>query len=147
MRAKLTTLNHCAVPFLSRAAVNLSWYDSLNILERSIEVIFHIKGFLPSYSGVFCISNSKTEPLKGIEHGTLISFVAFIFVIGIFVTILGCLGCFGSITQSPRTMSLYLGLMAVILILELAAFIGVFAKRNAIKKQADEGIYDNTVYW
>ena len=28
MRAKLDTLNHCAVPFLSCAAVNLSWYDT-----------------------------------------------------------------------------------------------------------------------
>ena len=26
MRAKLVNLNHCAVPFLSRAAVNLCWY-------------------------------------------------------------------------------------------------------------------------
>ena len=26
MRAELANLNHCAVPFLSRAAVNLSWY-------------------------------------------------------------------------------------------------------------------------
>ena len=28
MRAELANLNHCAVPFLSRAAVSLSWYDS-----------------------------------------------------------------------------------------------------------------------
>ena len=28
MRAELANLNHCAVPFLSRAAVNLSWYYS-----------------------------------------------------------------------------------------------------------------------
>ena len=28
MRAELTNLNHHAIPFLSRAAVNLSWYDS-----------------------------------------------------------------------------------------------------------------------
>ena len=28
MREELAGLNHCAVPFLSRAAVNLSWYDS-----------------------------------------------------------------------------------------------------------------------
>ena len=28
MRAKLANLNHCEVPFLSRAAVNLSWYDT-----------------------------------------------------------------------------------------------------------------------
>ena len=26
MRAELANLNHCAVQFLSRAAVNLSWY-------------------------------------------------------------------------------------------------------------------------
>ena len=26
MRAKLGTLNHCAVPFLSRAGANLCWY-------------------------------------------------------------------------------------------------------------------------
>ena len=26
MRTKLASLNHCAVPFLSRAAVNLGWY-------------------------------------------------------------------------------------------------------------------------
>ena len=29
MRAQLANLKHCAVPFLSRAAVNLSWYDSI----------------------------------------------------------------------------------------------------------------------
>ena len=28
MRTKLANLNHCTVPFLSRAAVNLSCYDS-----------------------------------------------------------------------------------------------------------------------
>ena len=27
MRAKLASLNHCAVPYLSRAVVNLSWYN------------------------------------------------------------------------------------------------------------------------
>ena len=26
MRAELTNLNHCAVPFLSRGDTNLSWY-------------------------------------------------------------------------------------------------------------------------
>ena len=31
MRAELANQNHCAVPFLGRAAVNLSWYDSTNI--------------------------------------------------------------------------------------------------------------------
>ena len=27
MRAELANLHHCEVPFLSRAAVNLCWYD------------------------------------------------------------------------------------------------------------------------
>ena len=30
MRAELPNLNHCAVPFLSRAAVSLSWYDIIS---------------------------------------------------------------------------------------------------------------------
>ena len=31
MRAELANLNYCAVPFLNRAVVNLSWYDSIPI--------------------------------------------------------------------------------------------------------------------
>ena len=30
MRAELANLDHCAVLFLSRAIVNLSWYDSIH---------------------------------------------------------------------------------------------------------------------
>ena len=33
MLAKLANLNHCAVPFLSRAAANLRWYDSFLFLS------------------------------------------------------------------------------------------------------------------
>ena len=44
MRAELANHNHCAVPFLSRAAVNLSWYDSthfaLDMIDRRH---FHIQ--------------------------------------------------------------------------------------------------------
>ena len=32
MRAKSANLNHCAVPFLSHAAVNLCWYDYILIV-------------------------------------------------------------------------------------------------------------------
>ena len=32
MRARLPNLNHCAVLFLSRAVVNLSWYDSISFV-------------------------------------------------------------------------------------------------------------------
>ena len=34
MRAELADLNYCAIPFLSRAAVNLSWYDSANTTTK-----------------------------------------------------------------------------------------------------------------
>ena len=32
MRAELANLNHCAVPFLRRAAVNLCWYITVDTL-------------------------------------------------------------------------------------------------------------------
>ena len=35
MRAELANLNHCAVPCLSCAALNLSWYDSTALSPRN----------------------------------------------------------------------------------------------------------------
>ena len=35
LRGKLANLNHCAVPFLSRAAVNLYWYDYTFLTKRT----------------------------------------------------------------------------------------------------------------
>ena len=35
MRAKLASLNQCTVPFLSRAEVNLCWYDSIYIFDMN----------------------------------------------------------------------------------------------------------------
>ena len=45
MHAKLANLNECAVPFLSRAAVNLCWYHctSLSLLSGNEELITHIE--------------------------------------------------------------------------------------------------------
>ena len=36
MRAEVANLNHCAVPILRRAVVNLSWYDSSPIQPTAI---------------------------------------------------------------------------------------------------------------
>ena len=44
--------------------------------------------------------------------------------IGLFVLTLGLLGVFGSITQSPRMMNVYVGLIVVVLILELVLLVG-----------------------
>ena len=41
MRAELVTLNDCAVPFLSHAAVKMCWYDY--IYHRSLSIILPIK--------------------------------------------------------------------------------------------------------
>ena len=61
MRAELTNLHHCAVPFLSRAAVNLCWYDSITppctVLRLTVEVTF-IKALTPVFklnTGVSCV--------------------------------------------------------------------------------------------
>ena len=40
MRAELASLNHCAVPFLSRAAVNLSWYDYIYETYSSFLIVY-----------------------------------------------------------------------------------------------------------
>ena len=42
MRAELANLNHCAVTFLSRAAVNLSRYDSITIYNILLEFIYRM---------------------------------------------------------------------------------------------------------
>ena len=42
MRAKLANLNHCAVPLLSRADVNLSWCDSKYVI-----ILYNIKPLEP----------------------------------------------------------------------------------------------------
>ena len=39
MRDELANLNHCAVLFLSGAAVNLSWYDN-RILSRVLPIMY-----------------------------------------------------------------------------------------------------------
>ena len=41
MRAELANHNHCAVPFLSRAAVNLSCYDSIIYLSEFLILIIY----------------------------------------------------------------------------------------------------------
>ena len=43
MRPELASLNHCAVPFLSRATVNLCWYYISNLYEYFYdEYIFQV---------------------------------------------------------------------------------------------------------
>ena len=56
MRAELANLNHCAVPFLSRAAVNLSWYDS---------TVFYI---LMKPIPITCFSLSPKQRLLSYNH-------------------------------------------------------------------------------
>ena len=54
MRAEVASLNHCAVPFLSRAAVNLSWHYS-TCLEPEITMEICIMHIL---NNVYCGSYS-----------------------------------------------------------------------------------------
>ena len=57
MRAKLGTLNHCEVPFLSRAGANLCWYYYTTICHFAD-----------------CVMENKTSSL---ENASLILFLGF----------------------------------------------------------------------
>ena len=57
MCAELANLNHCAVPFLSRTAVNLSWYDS-TIPHKHLDNISSIFYQLIEFNVFIPFSNS-----------------------------------------------------------------------------------------
>ena len=46
MRAELVNLNPCAVPFLSRAVVNLSWDDCNSMQLKLVTLLWQTKRFL-----------------------------------------------------------------------------------------------------
>ena len=72
MRAKLTNLNHCAVPFLSRAAVNLSWYDSTYSYDRHVFVAsskwIHRQSFTPYNQSEYMDKLKSIEILPMKQH-------------------------------------------------------------------------------
>ena len=43
MRADLASLNHCAVPFLSRAGANLCWYHYITKIYMYLEILLLTK--------------------------------------------------------------------------------------------------------
>ena len=47
MRAELANLSHCAVTFLSRAVVNLSWYDIISFYSDGNSMECCVKGEIP----------------------------------------------------------------------------------------------------
>ena len=57
MCADLAGLNHCAVPFLSRAAVNLCWYYS--------SVVFNYNDTFKLFVQFFCVHIPTLLPVKG----------------------------------------------------------------------------------
>ena len=61
MRAELVNLNHCAVPFLSRAAVNLSWYDSTLYIHPDNDVILSTNPNIYTYNYILYDDIISTE--------------------------------------------------------------------------------------
>ena len=49
MRAELANPNHCAVPLLNRADVNMSWYDSTYLYIISTKGGKWYKVYIPEY--------------------------------------------------------------------------------------------------
>ena len=65
MRAILANLNHCAVPYLSRAAVNLCWYDYIhrtyiNLLLYILRII-KVKTLSLTKSSAQCLDISESH--------------------------------------------------------------------------------------
>ena len=106
---------------------------------NTITVIF---GFAITAIGIYCVSKSKTEPFNDMETGSLVGFIVFTLFIGLFVLTLGLLGVFGSITQSPRMMNVYVGLIVVVLILELVLLVGSLVSKKKIITTAKDGFED-----
>ena len=108
-------------------------------LINTITVIF---GFAITAIGIYCVSKSKTEPFDDMETGSLVGFIVFTLFIGIFVLTLGLLGIFGSITQSPRMMNVYVGLIVIVLILEMVLLVGSLVSKSKIVDTANSGFED-----
>ena len=106
---------------------------------NTITVIF---GFAITAIGIYCVSKSKTEPFNDMETGSLVGFIVFTLFIGLFVLTLGLLGVFGSITQSPKMMNVYVGLIVVVLILELVLLVGSLVSKKKIIGTAKDGFED-----
>ena len=53
MRAKLANLNHCAVPFLSRAGVNSCWYYYTSNFIYSMLLYFKYKIVIVTWCKIF----------------------------------------------------------------------------------------------
>ena len=67
MRGELANLNHCAVPFFSRAAINLSWNDD-SIYNTYNEVYISVKS--KAYNKDSCLSaeSAKKFPVRDVPH-------------------------------------------------------------------------------
>ena len=46
MRTDLANLNNCAVPFLSRAAVNFSWYDHISVYTVYLYSVYNVYPYI-----------------------------------------------------------------------------------------------------
>ena len=82
MRAKLANLNHCTVPFLSRAVVILSWCDS------AISIIIYLT--MASFKDIFmCVlfqivkSVTRVDQLE--HYGSVLANTAVLWILKIMI--------------------------------------------------------------
>ena len=65
MRVELATLNHCAALFLSRAAANLCWYNSITIdAPDLVTTISHDKFFIKTIITKRIIINTNISDIS-----------------------------------------------------------------------------------
>ena len=88
MCAELANLNHCTVPFLSRAAVDLSWYDSRYTLHMHNKRPFVLAAHMSMFYAVVARKSTilaKHAQCKGnfdqVSHCNISSYRSFLFYI------------------------------------------------------------------
>jgi len=113
--------------------------DCIRVFLFIINSVTVIVGFAITAVGVYCVSKSKSDPFTDIETGNLVGFIVCTLLIGLFVLLLGLLGCFGSLTQSPRMMNVYMGLIMLVLVMEVGVLVGSLVAKGSIVRTAEEG--------
>ena len=102
-----------------------------------INTITAIKGLVIIFIGIYCTAKSNNVPFTNIETGNLIAFIVLTTVFGLFVFMLGVCGVICSINQSPAMINVYVRLLSVVLILQVAILVGCFVAKPDITRNTD----------
>lgn len=105
-----------------------------------INVIALLAGLVLAVLGIFTmIKGDKYIPDVGVN---LTPVAIFLIVLGALLLFIGCFGCFGAITGRHGLLNVYLILLAIIIILEVAVLIYGFVNKAKVTQEVTDAITD-----